>query len=184
LKHLLLIPTAFLSIPLAAQTAPSVPSAFYAESFHRGTAHIVEDKFDVKLSSQDSTFHEHVKDSHGDDRYNFAITPEITSGDTTITSWLVKLSDLRHGYYGNLLLALRQDDAGTDPLNQLWRLNPSRFAIVPATARRIIKVEDFYVVLQIKTFHFKPPESPYLDSMTVAVEFTNTDPRTTPATSK
>ena len=45
-------------------------------------------------------------------------------------------------------------------------------------AKRIIKVESFYVVLQIKAYHFTPPDSPYLDSMTVGVEFTNTNPRT------
>ena len=59
----------------------------------------------------------------------------------------------------------------------LWRLDPSRFAPVPVGARRIIKVDSFYVVLQVKAYHFTPLDSPYLDSMTVAVEFRNTDPR-------
>jgi hypothetical protein len=45
------------------------------------------------------------------------------------------------------------------------------------TAKRIIKVESFYVVLQVKAHHFTPLDSPYLDSVTVAIEFTNTDPR-------
>ncbi len=53
----------------------------------------------------------------------------------------------------------------------------------PVGARRIIKVDDFYVVLQVKAYHFTPPDSPYLDSMTVAVEFTNTDPRAEPEAS-
>jgi hypothetical protein len=44
-------------------------------------------------------------------------------------------------------------------------------------ARRIIKVDSFYVVLQVKAYHFTPLDSPYLDSMTVSVEFRNTDPR-------
>jgi hypothetical protein len=48
---------------------------------------------------------------------------------------------------------------------------------VPVTAKRIIKVDSFYVVLQVKAYHFTPPDSPYLDSMRLAVEFTNTDPR-------
>ena len=43
--------------------------------------------------------------------------------------------------------------------------------------RRVIKVDGFYVVLQVKAYHFTPLDSPYLDSMTVAVEFRNTDPR-------
>jgi hypothetical protein len=55
---------------------------------------------------------------------------------------------------------------------------------VPVTAKRIIKVDSFYVVLQVKAHHFTPPDSPYLDSMTVAVEFTNTDPRTSGGSQK
>jgi len=38
-------------------------------------------------------------------------------------------------------------------------------------------VDTFYVVLQVRAFHFTPPDSPYLDSMTVDVAFSNTDPR-------
>jgi hypothetical protein len=59
----------------------------------------------------------------------------------------------------------------------LWRLDPSKFALVPARATRIIKVDGFYVALRVKDFHFTPPDSPYLDSMSVFVEFTNSDPR-------
>jgi hypothetical protein len=60
----------------------------------------------------------------------------------------------------------------------LWRLDPSKFAAVPASARRIVKVDGFYVTIQVKALHFTPPDSPYLDSMSVFVEFTNSDPRT------
>jgi len=31
--------------------------------------------------------------------------------------------------------------------------------------------------LQVKAYHFNPLDSPYLDSMTVEVQFTNSDPR-------
>jgi hypothetical protein len=69
------------------------------------------------------------------------------------------------------------DDQATDFRAALWRLDPSKFALVPSFTKRVIKVDGFYVVLQVKAFRFNPPESTYLDSMTVAVEFTNTDPR-------
>jgi hypothetical protein len=88
------------------------------------------------------------------------------------------LADLRHPIYDNVLLA---SPTPSDPANKakdsLWRLDPSRFAAVPVSAMRIIKVESFFVVLQVKAHHFTPLDSPYLDSMTVAVEFRNTDPR-------
>jgi hypothetical protein len=171
----------FLSIPLLAQTAAPV---FYTESFRQGVTQVVEEKFEVKLSPQDRSYHERIKDSHGNDRYDFTIAPVSPEGDTSITSWQAKLADLRHHIYDNVLLASLDNDQANDPKNQLPQLNPSKFAVIPAMAKRIIKVEGFYVVLQVKSFHFTPPDSPYLDSMSVAVEFTNTDPRTSPETTK
>ncbi|MGB8990181.1 MAG: hypothetical protein WCC37_26525, partial [Candidatus Sulfotelmatobacter sp.] len=76
------------------------------------------------------------------------------------------MADLRHAIYDNVLLTTQQPS--TDPKDALWQLDPSRFASVPLIVKRVIKVEDFYVVLQVKVFHFTPPDSPYLDSMTVA----------------
>jgi len=48
---------------------------------------------------------------------------------------------------------------------------------VPIRARRIFKVDSFYVVFQVKALHFTPVESPYLDSMAVKFAFSNSDPR-------
>ena len=64
-----------------------------------------------------------------------------------------------------------------DPVNNAWWLDPGKFARVPVLTERIIKVDGFYVVLKVMAYHFTPPESPYLDSMTVQVNITNTDPR-------
>ncbi|MFZ0319589.1 MAG: hypothetical protein WAL56_10725 [Candidatus Sulfotelmatobacter sp.] len=159
---------------LAAQSA--VPTPIFAESFRQGSTRIVEEHFEVKLTPQDSVFRERVKDSHGVDRYIFSITPQGPEGDTEITAWQVKLADLHHSIYDNILLTTQQPSA--DPKNTLSHLYPSSFSPVPVLAQRIIKVEGFYVVLQVKAYHFTPPDSPYLDSMAVAVELTNTDPRT------
>ncbi|MFZ3189826.1 MAG: hypothetical protein WB523_18130 [Candidatus Sulfotelmatobacter sp.] len=154
--------------------AQSTPASVYAESFRQGPTHIVEEKFEVKLTPQDATYRERIKDSSGNDRYALSITPQGPEGDTEITSWQVKLVDLHHPVYDNVLLSSQNASGPKDPL---WRLVPSGFTQVPVTAKRIIKVDNFYVVLQIKAYHFTPPGSPYLDSMRVGVEFTNTDPR-------
>jgi hypothetical protein len=155
--------------------AQSLPAVVYAESFRRGSTRIVEEHFEAKLTPQNSTYRERIKDSRGVDRFVLSITPQGPEGDTEITCWQVKLADLTHSMYNNILLASQEPTS--DPKNFLWRLDPSRFAKVPADAKRIIKVDDFYVVLQIRAFHFTPPDSPYLDSMSVAVELTNKDPR-------
>ena len=165
-----------LLICLAAPSfAQSSAAPLYAESFRQGSTRIMEEHFEVKLTPQDSTYRERVKDSHGVDRYSLSITPQGPEGDTEITSWQVKLTDLHHVIYENILQASQQPSS--DPRNVLWWLDPSSFAHVPISAKRIIKVDSFYVVLQVKAFHFTPTDSPYLDSMTAAVELTNSDPR-------
>jgi hypothetical protein len=75
-------------------------------------------------------------------------------------------------------------DPSSDPKDALWRLEPTTLARIPVDSRRVIKVDSFYLVLQVKAHHFTPPDSPYLDSMTVDVEFRNTDPRQSAGTEK
>jgi hypothetical protein len=171
--------TPFLLCGAMRLAAQSPPATVYAESFRQGTGHIVEESFEAKLTPQDAVYRERIKDSRGADRYAFSIVPRLPEGDTKIISWQVKLADLHHPIYDNVLLT--SPNPSDNPANQvkdsLCRLDPSRFAAVPVSATRVIKVESFYVVLQVKTHHFTPLDSPYLDSMTVAVEFRNTDPR-------
>ena len=177
MKNRLLIPIVFcLAMRLVAQSA-AAPQ--YAESFRQGSTRVVEESFEAKLSPQNPEYRERIKDLQGDDRYVFSILPQGPEGDTKITSWQVKLADLHHPIYDNVLLASQgpSDDPKGDVKNAFCRLDPSTFAAVPIGAKRIIKVDNFYVVLQVKAHHFTPPDSPYLDSMTVAVEFRNTDPR-------
>jgi hypothetical protein len=168
-----------LTISLPGQSAPAI---IYAESFRQGSTRIIDEQFEVKLTPQDRTFRERIKDSHGADRYVFSILPLGPEGDTQITSWQVKLADLHHTIYDDVLLSTQQPSS--DSKNALGRLDPSNFAPVPSTTQRIIKVDSFYVMLQIKAHHFTPLDSPYLDSMTVAVNLTNTDPRTAEGTQK
>jgi hypothetical protein len=173
MKPRLLVPILLCAaLPLAAQ---SPPAPVYAESFRHGSTQVVEESFSVSLSPQNQSYRERIKDSHGADRYVFSIIPQGPLGDTKITSWLVKLADLHHPIYDNVLLTSL--DPSSDPKDTLWRLEPTAHARVPVDAKRVIKVDSFYLVLQVKGHHFTPSDSPYLDSMTVDVEFRNTDPR-------
>ncbi len=157
--------------PLVSQTTPTI----YAESFRKGSTHITEDLFEAKLTPDNATYRERIKDSAGNDRYELTITPQGPEGDKEITSWRVKLRDLRHDIYSNILLA--NQEPSVDPKNNLWWLNPNRFGGVPIRARRIVKVDGFYVTFQVKDLHFTPLDSPYLDSLDVKFAFTNSDPR-------
>ncbi len=177
-KTPLLLPLIF-SAALRLSAQSPAPTTVYSESFRQGATQVTEETFEAKLTPQDAVYRERIKDSRGADRYTFSIIPRIPEGDTKITSWQVKLADLHHPIYDNILLMspAPSDDPPTQAKDSLWRLDPSRFAAIPVGARRIIKVDSFYVVLQVTAYHLTPLDSPYLDSMTVAVEFRNTDPR-------
>jgi hypothetical protein len=147
----------------------------YVESFRKGSTRITEDKFEAKLTPADANYRERVKDTAGNDRYELTITPQGPVGDSKITSWRVYFRDLRHTIYSNLLV--EDQEPSQDPKNNLWWLNPNRFGMVPIRSKRIVKVDAFYVVFQVKDLHFTPLDSPYLDSMSVQFELTNDDPR-------
>ena len=164
-----------LILALATASAQGPSSTIYAESFRKGSTHITEDKFEARLTPVNSTYRERIKDLAGNDRYELNILSQGPVGDNKITSWKVQLRDLRHTIYNNLL---EQDqEPSQDPKNNLWWLNPNPMGSVPIRARRIVKVDEFYVVFQVKDIHFTPLDSPYLDSMVVQFEFTNSDPR-------
>jgi hypothetical protein len=175
----LLLPIFFCLCVAPSLTAQSAAPSAYTESFRKGPTRILEATFEVRLTPQDSVYRERIKDSQGADRYVFSIVPKGPEGDTKIRSWQAILTDLHYPIYDNILLATRvpSDDPAHDPKNGLWRLEPGSFAAIPVGAKRVIKVDGFYVVLQVTAYHFSPPDSPYLDSMTVQVEFRNTDPR-------
>ncbi|HKI00288.1 MAG TPA: hypothetical protein VJ999_14390 [Candidatus Sulfotelmatobacter sp.] len=158
----------------AALLAQTAEPTIYAESFRKGATRVTEEKFEVKLSPAEPNYRERIKDLAGNDRYELTITSQGPVGDTKITSWRVRLRDLHHSMYNNILLA--SQEPSPDPKNNLWWLNPDRFGPVPVKAKRIIKVDGFYVVIQITGLHFTPLDSPYLDSMAVSFEFTNSDP--------
>ena len=153
----------------------SSPPTIYAESFRHGPTQVTEDTFEVKLTPQNASCRESIKDSQGEDRYVLTITPRGPEGDDKITSWAVTLRDLRHSIYANLLLA--EQEPSDEAKNNLGWLNPNQFGAVPIRAKRIMKVEGFYVVMQVKDLHFTPLDSPYLDSMAVQFTLANTDPR-------
>lgn len=158
--------------------AQSPPPTFYVESFRKGPTHITEDKFEVKLTSDNPTYTQRLRDKAGAEHYELTVTPKIgeSEGNDKITSWEVSLRDLRHPVYGNVLQFDRE--LSEDPKDNLYWLNPLPTAPVPIRARRIIKVEGFYIAFQVTDLRYSPADSPYLDRMTVQMELTNHDPRT------
>lgn len=162
-----------MTVPALGQNSPPT---VYAESFRRGSTRITEEGFDLKLTPENATYRESVKDAQGKDCYELTIAPLMPGGDDKVTSWKVTLRDLRHSFYRNVLMA--EQTPSEEAKNNVFWLNPNQSAPVPVRAKRIMKVEEFYMVIQVKDLHFTPLDSPYLDSMAISFALTNSDPRT------
>jgi hypothetical protein len=158
--------------------AQSVPKPVYVESFRKGPARVAESSLIAHLSSESPEYKAIIKDPAGQDRYQLSIEPAREEGGRErVASWRVRLIDPHRRYLGNFLVATRPPEPLSDqPRDRAWWLDPSPYAIVPLLAGRVLKVEDFYCVIQATDFHVLP-EDHMPDAMTVEIRFTGTDPR-------
>lgn len=157
-----------------AMMAQDKASFVYVESFRKGPTRITEVNYEVVLDAGNPTCQIHVKDQSGRDRYVFACVPQrVGQGDDRIIAWQVRLEDLHHKMYANLLMA--SPDVTEDHVQIGW-LDPGKFAKIPLATERVIKIDSFYCVVQVKDSHSATPEQPYLDHLTLDVRFTNTLP--------
>jgi hypothetical protein len=154
--------------------AQAPPSFAYLESFRGGTMRVQEQTVQIDLDSKNPTCAIRVKDSTGKDRYVFGCSPEtVGQGDPRILGWHVRLEDLRHRIYPNVLMS--SPDPTQDKTQISW-LDPGKFAKIQLTLERVVKVDQFYCVFHVREAHFTLPDQPYLDRMVVEVRFTNTMP--------
>jgi hypothetical protein len=157
--------------------AQSAPPAVHVESFRKGPTQIAEKKFVVDLDGQHSSYEVRLKDASGEERYVFSLAPQrVGGGDDRILAWQASLVDLHRRSYGNLLLASRDPYSNQGVKSAISRLDPNKYALVPVLATRVIKVEDFYCVLQVSKYHLLTPERWYLENLSVEVSLTNSNP--------
>jgi hypothetical protein len=157
--------------PLWAQGEPTFA---YIESFRKGSTHVEEQTFQIDLDPKNATCAIHVKDANGRDRYLLECAPEtVGQGDKRILGWHVRLEDLKHRIYPNVLMPT------PDPLQdktQIGWLDPGKFAKIRLNMERVVRVDQFFCVFKVRDAHFAIPGQPYLDQMVVEVRFTNTMP--------
>ena len=145
----------------------------YSESFKKGATRVTEQTLDVTLTPDHARQDFRVLDSLGKPRYTLRFVPDIQAGDTKILGWFVRLADARHKIYDSVLPV--SQDLARDP-QQFWWLDARQYSKTPLQAQRVIKVEQFYCVMQVKDAKRLIPGQPYLNQMDVAVQFTNTKP--------
>jgi len=150
------------------------PSFAYIESFRKGTTHVEEQTFQIELDPKNPTCAIRVKDASGKDRYLFACVPEtVGQGDNRILAWHVRLEDLKHRIYPNVLMPTPDP---TQDKTQIGWLDPGKFAKIQLDIERVVRVDQFYCAFRVRDAHFAVQEQPYLDHMVVEVRFTNTMP--------
>lgn len=163
-----------LATPIWAQSAPR---PVYAESFRKRPVKVEETSFEVSLDAKNSTYQRQIKDSEGKERFKLVLTPmRAAPGDERIISWRVTLTDNKHPVYGDLLMPSQDPEMNEGAAGHAARLDANPYAPVPLMAKRVIKVDEFYCVLQVQKYHQLVPERAYVDSMTVEVKFSNTNP--------
>lgn len=156
-----------MSVPVWAQLQ-------YAESFRKGPTKITEQSFEVELDPKNPSCRIRIKDLSGIERYVLSCVPQrVGSEDDRILAWEIRLADVHHKIYPNVLMS--SPDASQDK-RQIWLLDPGKYARIPLEAQRVIRVDSFYCVVQVKDAHFATQEQPYLERMTVDIKFTNSKP--------
>ena len=154
--------------------AQTEQSFVYVESFRKGGTRIREEIHQVDLDPKNPTCAIRVKDQNGRDRYQFNCTPQrVGPGDDRIIAWQLKLADLNHRIYPNVMMS--SPDPTQDSVQIGW-LDPGKFAKITLTTERVVKVDNFYCVFQVTDSHFVTAGQPYLDHLTLDIHFTNTMP--------
>jgi hypothetical protein len=145
----------------------------YSESFKKGATRITEQTFEVSLTPDHAKPEFKIPDAVGTPRYTLRFVPDIPAGDTRIVGWFVRLADMHHKIYDNVLAT--SPDFSQDA-QQLWWVDAKPYAKTTLQTRRVIKVEQFYCVIEVKDIKRLVPERPYMNQMDVTVQFTNTKP--------
>jgi hypothetical protein len=154
--------------------AQTQPSFTYVESFRKGATRIREEIHEVDLDPKNPTCAIRVKDQNGRDRYQLNCTPQRAApGDDRIIAWQLKLADLNHRIYPNVMMS--SPDPTQDSVQIGW-LDPDKFAKIALTTERVVKVDSFYCVFQVTDSRLVAAGQPYLDHLTLNIRFTNTMP--------
>jgi len=145
----------------------------YCESFKKGATRVTEQTLGVTLTPDHARQDFRVLDSLGKPRYTLRFLPDIPAGDTKILGWFLRLTDDHHKIYDSVLPA--SQDLARDP-QQFWWLDARQYSKTPLDVQRVFKVEQFYCVIHVRDAKRLAPGQPYLNQMSVAVQFTNTKP--------
>ena len=153
---------------------------YFAESWEKGPRRIQPQTFYLELSTTRPEYEATISDDSGSYQYKFRVEPVRSSDQSSsIGYWQFTLIGAESEYS---LLQPRYP-AGhhftqEDFLSLLYPVESADWKItgyfgVPLSAKRVIKVEAFYCVIQVQSFKISSSNSRALEMVNVEVEFTN-----------
>lgn len=167
---------------------------WYVESWKKGTRKIQEQKLEIKLTRQSPDFKAAIKDTSGKIQYELFIAPNRQEKKADgIHFWNVTLlkaqgvfSKLANDDRVDLLKPTNdpfQDSFGWEDMMGMFNprcddqhiykdnaCHPNEWFLV----KRVIKVEMFYVIMQVKGYQHEEGRGPKLSTLTLNIEFANT----------
>jgi len=156
---------------------PKDEPVYFAESWKKGSRQIEPQKIIIKLDWHNPKHEAYIKDALGTYLYRLEIRPSPSKGEREF--WILDLKLIDDDYP---LLVTRRTDGPLgnleDYLGWLYPVkdyNPRGSGLfkMPLSAKRVVKIEGFYCVIQVKSYKFSPEKNHILDSIEVEVEFTN-----------
>ena len=168
-------------------------SPIYIESWQKGNQLIREQVLSVELSMANKEYKENIKNIFGENSYHLYIQHESPSLETSSNyeSWqvnLYKIKKKKASRYNTLKKEKPTCLVGDffpieDYIGRLYPLKQPVFAkhgilAYPFLAKRIIKIEGFFCLIQVTDYKFNKENSNTLDFVKVKIVFTNKHPLT------
>ena len=169
------------------------PKLFCVEGWKSGEQQIQERKLILSLKDNQTNFGVYINDISGVPRYKLVARPSRFSERVRFEAWLISLYKepdplVQLDKYPNYnLLSSERPEPGKhyfpDPdeanISLLYPSeNPKTWqrdlvGLYPMSAKRVVKVEAFYCVIQVLEYKFNAANPRRLESLIVQVEFTN-----------
>jgi hypothetical protein len=164
------------SVPSPPQ--PTRQSLSYVESWKKGPRQVKERSFHIQFTKQDAEYERVFEDSTGEIRYAQSVVPIVTLKRQRV-GWYVRLREdgTKHSFLQpergighhfaqeNSVAVLYPADYPTVQLGDLLH--------VPLSARRVIKVESFYCIIQVSAYKLASKRIGFT-SISVDIDLTNT----------
>lgn len=158
---------------------------FYIESWKKGKTQIEEKTLNLTLDDKISSYSEVIYDSFGKEKYRLFVT--AGKGSKGIIEWMAQLEELSNKSDEDLLKPSndKKQDYYTwqDFFGWFYKGSKEQFAennqfkdrnaVLPFLSKRIVKVENFYCLLQITDYKQNKDEEVVLDSVILQVQFSN-----------